>query len=163
MAWKTFTSTKPQYKRHTLRTMCRPLECSIQQGQIFPNIMKIEFSYCVWTAWNSPVVNTRTEQRVGWNYLFLPKPLTFGNGWAICPIHHNGWNYVSILGLKLIHVSKRGHGWDRNSIYLMFKLPCQVRCSYTLNLADVLLQSGMINKSFSANEKRSIYFVLVSC
>ena len=49
---------------------------------------------------------------MGWNYLSIHKlqrldPLNFSN----LVIHlalHNGWNYLSTLGLKLIHVSKRG-------------------------------------------------------
>ena len=37
-------------------------------------------------------------------------PVPEGNN-DICPTHYNGCNYLSMLGLKLNHVSKRGHLW----------------------------------------------------
>ena len=50
---------------------------------------------------------------MGWNYLSIPK-LQRCNRWSLGidklfhPIHYNGCNYLSMLGLKLNHVSKRG-------------------------------------------------------
>ena len=50
---------------------------------------------------------------MGWNYLSIPK-LQRCNRWSLRmdklfhPIHYNGCNYLSMLGLKLNHVSKRG-------------------------------------------------------
>ena len=49
-----------------------------------------------------------------WNYLSIPK-LQRLHRWSLGmdkqfhPIHYNGCNYLSMLGLKLNHVSKRGH------------------------------------------------------
>ena len=37
------------------------------------------------------------------------QPLKFRNGKEFHPTIYNGCNYLSILGLKSIHVSKRGH------------------------------------------------------
>ena len=51
---------------------------------------------------------------MGWNYLSIPK-LQRLHRWSLGmdkyfhPMHHNGCNYLSMLGLKLNHVSKRGH------------------------------------------------------
>ena len=51
---------------------------------------------------------------MGWNYLSIPK-LQRLHRWSLGmhklfhPTHYNGCNYLSMLGLKLIHVSKRGH------------------------------------------------------
>ena len=51
---------------------------------------------------------------MGWNYLSIPK-LQRLHRWSLGmdklfhPIHYNGCNYLSMLGLKLNHVSKRGH------------------------------------------------------
>ena len=60
---------------------------------------------------------------MGWNYLSIPK-LQRCNRWSlgmdkyIHPTFYNGCNYLSMLGLKLNHVSKRGH---RNIIYALTK------------------------------------------
>ena len=48
-----------------------------------------------------------------WNYLSIPK-LQRLHRWSLGmdkfhPIHYNGCNYLSMLGLKLNHVSKSGH------------------------------------------------------
>ena len=40
--------------------------------------------------------------------LSIPKPLKFGIDKQFHPTEHNGCNYLSMLGLKLPHVSKRG-------------------------------------------------------
>ena len=51
---------------------------------------------------------------MGWNYLSIPK-LQRLHRWSLGmdklfhPTHYNGCNYLSMLGLKLIHVSKRGY------------------------------------------------------
>ena len=51
---------------------------------------------------------------MGWNYLSIPK-LQRLHRWSLGmdkqfhPIFYNGCNYLSMLGLKLNHVSKRGH------------------------------------------------------
>ena len=50
---------------------------------------------------------------MGWNYLSIPK-LQRLHRWSLemdkqfHPTHYNGCNYLSMLGLKLNHVSKRG-------------------------------------------------------
>ena len=55
---------------------------------------------------------------MGWNYLSIPK-LQRLHRWSLGmdkyfhPTHYNGCNYLSMLGLKLNHVSKRGHRWAR--------------------------------------------------
>ena len=51
---------------------------------------------------------------VGWNYLVIPKPQrlhrwSLGMGKSFHPTFYNGCDYLSLLGLKLNHVSKRGH------------------------------------------------------
>ena len=52
---------------------------------------------------------------MGWNYLSIPK-LQRCNRWSLGmdklfhPILYNGYYYLSMPGLKLNHVSKRGHG-----------------------------------------------------
>ena len=49
-----------------------------------------------------------------WDYLSIPK-LQRLHRWSLGmdkqfhPTFHNGWDYISMLGLKLNHVSKRGH------------------------------------------------------
>ena len=49
---------------------------------------------------------------MGWNYLSIPK-LQRCNRWSLeMDTLYNGCNYLSMLGLKLIHVSKRGHKRD---------------------------------------------------
>ena len=51
-----------------------------------------------------------------WNYLSIPK-LQRLHRWSLGmdkyfhPILYNGCDYISMLGLKLNHVSKRGHIW----------------------------------------------------
>ena len=50
---------------------------------------------------------------MGWNYLPIPKlqPLhrwSLGMDRLFHPTHYNGCNYLSMLGFKLNHVSKRG-------------------------------------------------------
>ena len=51
---------------------------------------------------------------MGWNYLSIPK-LQRLHRWSLGmdkyfhPTHYNGCDYLSMLGLKLNHVSKRGH------------------------------------------------------
>ena len=51
---------------------------------------------------------------MGWNYLSIPK-LQRLHRWSLGmdklfhPTHYNGCNYLSMLGLKSNHVSKRGH------------------------------------------------------
>ena len=65
---------------------------------------------------------------MGWNYLSIPK-LQRLHRWSLGmdklfhPTHYNGCNYLSMLGLKLIHVSKRGH-WS--SIHSM--MPSDAKC-----------------------------------
>ena len=51
--------------------------------------------------------SSHTQNRARWNYSSISTvvPLKFGNGFH--PIYHNGYNYLSMLGVKLIHVSKR--------------------------------------------------------
>ena len=55
-------------------------------------------------------------QCVEWNYLSIPK-LQQLYRWSLemdkqfHPTVYNGYNYLSMLGLKLNHVSKRGHWW----------------------------------------------------
>ena len=41
-------------------------------------------------------------------------PLKFRNGWVISPTLYQACNYLSMLGLKLNHVSKRGHCYYNN-------------------------------------------------
>ena len=51
---------------------------------------------------------------MGWNYLSIPK---------LQRLHYNGCNYLSTLGLKLNHVSKRGpwyHSWSVWQAYTFF-------------------------------------------
>ena len=38
------------------------------------------------------------------------QPLKFGNGKVISPTLYNVWDYLSMPGLKLIHINKRGPG-----------------------------------------------------
>ena len=51
---------------------------------------------------------------MGWNYLSIPK-LQRLHRWSLGmdklfhPTHYNGCDYLSMLGLKLNHVRKRGH------------------------------------------------------
>ena len=51
---------------------------------------------------------------MGWNYLSIPK-LQRLHRWSLGmdkkfhPMHYNGCDYLSMLGLKLNHVIKRGH------------------------------------------------------
>ena len=53
---------------------------------------------------------------MGWNYLSIPKLQRY-NRWSLGmdklfhPILYNGCDYISMLGLKLNHVSKRGPWW----------------------------------------------------
>ena len=55
---------------------------------------------------------------MGWNYLSIPKPQRL-HRWSIgmdklfYPIFCKKWSYLSMLGLKLIHISKRGPGRDK--------------------------------------------------
>ena len=77
---------------------------------------------------------------MGWNYLSIPK-LQRCNRWSLGmdklfhPILYNGYNYLSMLGLKLNHVSKRGHrklhvillnsfSWLQRLIVLISNLVC---------------------------------------
>ena len=48
---------------------------------------------------------------MGWNYLSNPKlqRLKFRNGLVISPTLYQACDYLSMLGLKLNHFSKRGH------------------------------------------------------
>ena len=54
---------------------------------------------------------------MGWNYLSIPKlqrlhRWSLGMDKSFHPMHYNGCNYLSMLGLKLNHVSKRGPRWS---------------------------------------------------
>ena len=61
---------------------------------------------------------------MGWNYLSIPK-LQRLHRWSLGmdkqfhPIHYNVCNYLSMLGLKLNHVSKRGHRWNNGILLLL--------------------------------------------
>ena len=56
---------------------------------------------------------------MGWNYLSIPK-LQRLNRWSLGmdklfpPMLDNGCNYLSMLGLKLNHVSKKGHSGSKS-------------------------------------------------
>ena len=50
-------------------------------------------------------------------------PLKFGMDKRFLPSHYNGCNYLSMMGLKLIHVSKRGP-WSVSCVYGVFHMCC---------------------------------------
>ena len=56
---------------------------------------------------------------MGWNYLSIPNlqrvhRWSLGMDKLLHPTLYNGYDYISMLGLKLNHVSKRGYWWRRN-------------------------------------------------
>ena len=67
---------------------------------------------------------------MGWNYLSIPK-LQRCNRWSLGmdrkfhPIHYNGCNYLSMLGLKINHVSKRGHSSFNHCWEIMHTKVCK--------------------------------------
>ena len=93
----------------------------------------------LWLLWRPPIVTTlfllyfnyvyfhchanvvlleiKFTTTTTWNYLYIPK-LQRCNRWSLGmdklfhPIFYNGCNCLSMLGLKLNHVSKRGHRGD---------------------------------------------------
>ena len=64
---------------------------------------------------------------MGWNYLSIHK-LQRCNRWSLGmdklfhPTYHNGCNYLSMLGLKLNHVSKSGH-WKMIRLIVTTRTP----------------------------------------
>ena len=70
---------------------------------------------------------------MGWNYLSITK-LQRLHRWSLRmdkqfdPTHYNGGNYLSMLGLKLIHVSKRDSGLQ------VFWEPCCLLATELLNI-----------------------------
>ena len=64
----------------------------------------------------------------GWNYLSIPR-LQRLHRWSLGmdkqfhPIHYNVCNYSSMLGIKLNHVSKRGHRVKKWNMYLTDEAP----------------------------------------
>ena len=70
-----------------------------------------------------------------WNYLSIPK-LQRLHRWSLGmdkqfhSTHYNGCNHLSMLGLKLIHVCKRGHWWSvsmSSSSRGALHCPCDLR------------------------------------
>ena len=65
---------------------------------------------------------------MGWKYLSVPK-LQRCSRWGLGmdksfhPTHYDGWNYLSMLGLRLIHVSKGGHKCWINTWTNVFQYP----------------------------------------
>ena len=57
------------------------------------------------------------------------EPLNFGKDKWFQPTHCNGCNYLSMLGLNLIHVSKRGlwHHFGYHMFHLSKKRTCDVQ------------------------------------
>ena len=66
---------------------------------------------------------------MGWNYLSIPK-LQRCNRWSLGmdkqfhPTFYNGCNYLSMLGLKLNHVSKRGPKCQQTNLELYGEINC---------------------------------------
>ena len=83
-------------------------------------------------------ISNHTPGKVWWNYLSIPK-LQRCNRWTLGMdkqfrhTHYNGCNYLSMLGLKLIHVSKRGY-WssdltiDKSSLNFRLKYNIWLLC-----------------------------------
>ena len=82
---------------------------------------------------------------MGWNYFSIPK-LQWFHHWTLGmdkyfhPIHYNGCNNLSMLGLKLIHVSKKGPMWVAYDAVIH----CDSKMFLSLNL--IFLQDNSVHK-----------------
>ena len=89
-------------------------------GSVRPDTPFITYGLTLISAWISNLICSKTE---GWNYLSIPT-LQRLHRWCLgidklfYPTLQNICNYSSMLGLKLIHASKRGPGVDQ-----LFKIP----------------------------------------
>ena len=72
--------------------------------------------------------------------------LKFRDGYIIYPTHYKGCNYLSMLGLKLNHVSKRGH---RTKYWGFIRVPVLVNtaCFYNIIRVVYLLFIGQTSLS----------------
>ena len=82
-------------------------------------------------------MQSHTQESLVWNYFSILKTSTvkllkLGNGQVISTHTFNGWKNLSVLGLKLIHVSNRGSDpvkfrgreeWPYNCTIVIWQLP----------------------------------------
>ena len=110
-----------------------------------------------WIIFNPSMdIWSHVQSSVGWNYLSIPK-LQRWNRWSLGmdklfhSTRYHGYNYLSMLGFKLIHVSKRGprycSGWYITLIiqnsgkfrYLLWDFSSRVKPAWWLDFGQICL------------------------
>ena len=77
------------------------------RGPLLPEWINLSPSMDIWS---------HTKQCVRLNYLPIPASLKFGKGYLMSPYTFKRRNFLSMPGLKLVHITKRGPGlgaWNR--------------------------------------------------